>query len=157
MNTADSESPGLSVAGRPSIRLFAVLAPAVVPWSIQLFAPGGATAVFAWGLVNTNPLHVTTLFDFLFRYTRGLPQFILAWPVGVGCYLVAVASAVGGAVTGTEDVRLTTAALVLAGFTQLELARGFSMQLGRTAWPVGTVVLWAVAGYVYRFGRSDDR
>lgn len=130
-------------------RLLAVLCLALVPWSIQQFARGDVTFVFAWGLLNTNPVNVTTLFDFLFRYTQGLPEYILAWPVGVGCYLVAVASAVVGAVTGREDRRLTAAALVLAGATQLELARGFSVQPGRTAWPLGTVLLWAVAGYVY--------
>lgn len=157
MNPPDTTSSDDSTAGRPSTRLFAVLAPAVVPWSFQWYTTGGATLVFAWGLVTTDPVHFTTLFNFLFRYTRGLPPFILAWPLGVGCYLVAVISAGTGRVTGFEDVRLTAAALALAGLTQLELARGFSVQPGRTAWPVGTVVLWAVAGYVYWSGRSDGR
>ncbi|SFL05381.1 TIGR04206 family protein [Halogranum rubrum] len=141
-------------------RLLAVSLLAFVPWSVQQFTGGDVTFVFAWGLLNTNPTNVTTLLDFLVRYTQGLPDYILAWPVGVGCYLVAVASAVVGAVTRHGDDRVTVAALVLAGLTQVELARGFSVQPGRVAWPLGTVALWAVAGYVYwsldGAGDADD-
>lgn len=142
-----SDASALDTGG--SRRLRAVLVLALVPWSVQVFARGDVTFLFAWGLLNTNPVNVTTLSEFLFRYTQGLPDYILVWPIGVGCYLVAVGSAVLGRVRGYEDGRLTAAALVLAGVTQLELARGFSVQPGRVAWPVGTVALWAVAGYVY--------
>ncbi|WP_410765268.1 TIGR04206 family protein [Haloferax sp. DFSO60] len=136
----------MTPAGR---RLLLVLGAGLVPWSVQTFSTGSPTLLFAWGLVNLVPLNVTTLFDFLFRFTMGLPDYILAWPVGVVCYLVALASAVVAARFGREDVRVTVAGLVLAGITQLEVARGFSIQPGRTAWPVGTVFLWAVAGYLY--------
>ena len=126
---------------------------------MQTFARGDVTLVFAWGLLNTNPVNVTTLAAFV-RYTQGLPDYILVWPIGVACYLVAVASAAVGVVAGREDSRLTAAGLVLAGVTQLELARGFSVQPGRMAWPLGTVLLWAVAVYVYwvrASERVDDR
>ncbi|SEO38493.1 TIGR04206 family protein [Halogranum amylolyticum] len=131
-------------------RLLAVLVLAVVPWSVQTFVGGGATFVFPWGLLTVDPLHVTTLADFLL-FTQGLPDYILAWPLGVACYLVAVGSVAVGAATGREDARLTAVALVLAGVTQLELARGFSTQPGRVAWPLGALLLWGVAWYVYRW------
>jgi uncharacterized protein (TIGR04206 family) len=159
VSAADSSLSSSLRTGSSRRRLLVVLLLAVVPWSVQTFARGDVTFVFAWGLLNTNPVNVTTLSAFV-RYTQGLPEYILVWPVGVTCYLVAVASAVVGVVAGREDRRLTAAALVLAGVTQLELARGFSVQPGRVAWPLGTVLLWAVAGYVYWSRASetvDDR
>ncbi|WP_416839103.1 TIGR04206 family protein [Haloferax sp. DFSO52] len=131
------------------MRLLLVLVAGVVPWSVQTFATGSTTFLFSWGLLSPSPLSVTTITDFFFRFTAGLPDYILVWPVGVACYVVAVASAFSGRLFDREDVRVTAAGLVLAGVTQLEVARGFSVQPGRTAWPLGTVVLWAVAGYVY--------
>ncbi len=44
-----------------------------VPWTV-LVAPGGTTFVFPWGLVNPTTLHVTTLPDYLFVLTSGLPR-----------------------------------------------------------------------------------
>jgi uncharacterized protein (TIGR04206 family) len=117
----------------------------VLPWSVQVFTRADATLLFPWGLVNTNPPGVTNLYEFLFVYTAGLPEFILAWPLSVVCYLVGVASVAAGLATGREDRRVTAAALVAAGVAQLSLAWGFSVQPYRTAWPTGTVVLWAVA------------
>ncbi|WP_390223706.1 TIGR04206 family protein [Haloferax namakaokahaiae] len=137
-------------------RLLLVLGVGLLPWSVQVFSTGPPTLLFAWGLVNLAPLNVTTLTDFLFRFTRGLPDFILAWPLGVVCYLVALASAVVAVWLGREDVRVTAAGLFLAGITQFEVARGFSIQPGRTAWPVGTVFLWALAGYLY-WSRASSR
>ncbi|KAB1196864.1 MULTISPECIES: TIGR04206 family protein [Haloferax] len=131
------------------VRLVLVLVVGVVPWSVQTFSTGATTLLFAWGLLTPSPLSITTITDFFFRYTAGLPDYILVWPVGVVCYVVAVASALSGTIFGREDVRITAAGLALAGVTQLEVARGFSVQPGRTAWPLGTVVLWAVAGFVY--------
>ena len=133
---------------RPA-RLLFVLTVGLLPWSVQTFSAGSTTFLFAWGLLTPSPLSITTVVDFFFRYTAGLPDFILAWPVGIACYAVALGSALSGYLFGREDVRVTAAGLVLAGITQLELARGFSVQPGRTAWPVGAVLLWAVAGYIY--------
>jgi uncharacterized protein (TIGR04206 family) len=121
----------------------------VVPWSVQVFTARDATWLFAWGLVNTNPLQVTTITDFLFVYTMGLPDFILAWPASVVCYLLALAGAVVGLVYDREDPRLTAGLLVLAGVAQLSLADGFSLQPNRTAYPVGTAVLWLLAWWGY--------
>ncbi|WP_338741976.1 TIGR04206 family protein [Haloplanus salilacus] len=130
--------------------LAAMLALLAVPWSIQTFAGGRPpTYVFAWGLVNVDPVGVTLLTDFLFRYTMGLPPYILAWPLSVGCYLLALASAVAGRVTGREDRRVTAGLLAAAAVAQVTLARGFSVQPDRAAWPLGAVACLAVAWLVY--------
>ncbi|MFC5365587.1 TIGR04206 family protein [Salinirubrum litoreum] len=133
------------------VRVVAVLLAvgAVVPWSVQVFTARDATWLFAWGLVNTNPLQVTTLVDFLFVYTQGLPAFILAWPASVVCYLLVLGSALLGLWIDWEDPRVTAGLLVLAGIAQLSVAQGFSYQPNRTAYPLGTAVLWAVAWWGY--------
>jgi len=133
-------------------RLALVFLPLLLPWSVQVFSRADATFVFPWGLVNTNPPGVTDLYSFLFVYTAGLPDYILAWPLSVALYLVGVASVVAGAVAGPayEDRRVTAAALTCAGVAQLSLAYGFSVQPYRTAWPTGTLVLVAVAVALYR-------
>ncbi|WP_251344042.1 TIGR04206 family protein [Haloplanus halophilus] len=129
----------------------AVLALLAVPWSVQTFAGARPpTFVFAWGLVTVDPFAVTFLWDFLLRYTRGLPPYITAWPLSVGSYLLALASAAGGYALGREDPRVTAGLLAAAGVAQLTLARGFAFQPGRTAWPLGTVACLAVAWWVYR-------
>jgi len=131
--------------------LLAVLALLVVPWSVQTFAgarPPGF--VFAWGLVNFDPFSVTVIWDFLFRYTMGLPDYILAWPLSVACYGLALASAGWGYITGREDPRVTAGLLAAAGVAQLTLARGFSFQPGRAGWPLGTLACWLVAWWLYR-------
>jgi len=139
----------------PTLALVGLLA---VPWSIQVFAGRDATLLFAWGLVNTNPLMVTTLPEFLFVYTRGLPEYILAWPLSGGLYLAALGSAGVGRWTGREDPRVTAGLFALAAVAQAQLAWGFSIQPNRVAWPVGSAALLAVAAAYYRTHprRSDD-
>ncbi|AFK18603.1 TIGR04206 family protein [Haloferax mediterranei ATCC 33500] len=149
MTTNPSEQSNARVVRRYT-ELLLVFVLGFVPWSVQTFATGSATLLFPWGLVTPSTLSVTTVIDFLFRFTVGLPDYILAWPLGVVCYLVSLGSVVSGYVFGRSDIRITVAGLVLAGVTQLEVARGFSVQPGRTAWPVGTLALWAVAAYLYR-------
>nr|WP_152417888.1 TIGR04206 family protein [Haloferax mucosum] len=134
---------------RRRITLLLVSVLGLVPWSVQTFSTGTTALLFPWGLVSPSTLSVTTITDFLFHLTMGLPDFILAWPLGVVCFLVSLGSALSGYLFGRSDVRITVAGLVLAGVTQLEVARGFSVQPNRTAWPVGTVFLWAVASYLY--------
>lgn len=128
----------------------ALLALVAVPWSVQRFATGDVTLLFPWGLVNTNPPTVTTLYGYLFVYTAGLPEFILAWPLSVGLYALALGSAAAGLLVGREDVRVTGGLLVAAGIAQLTVASGFSLQPARVAYPLGTAALWAVAWLVYR-------
>jgi uncharacterized protein (TIGR04206 family) len=139
------------VSARPPARLAVLLALLAIPWSVQTFAGGRApTFVFVWGLVNADPLSVTFIWDFLFRYTRGLPEYILAWPLSVACYLAAFASALAGR---RENPQVTAGLLAAAGIAQLSLARGFAVQPGRTAWPLGTLACWLVAWWVYALGR----
>jgi uncharacterized protein (TIGR04206 family) len=121
-----------------------------VPWSVQVFSGRDATLLFAWGLVNTNPPMVTTLPEFLFLYTMGLPEYILAWPLSVGLYAAAIASAGVGWWTGREDPRVTAGLLLVAAVAQAQLAWGFSIQPNRVAWPVGSAALVAVAAAYYR-------
>ncbi len=121
-----------------------------IPWSVQVFSGRDATFLFAWGLVNTNPPMVTTLPEFLFLYTMGLPEYILAWPLSVGSYAAALASAGVGWKTGREDPRVTAGLLLVAAVAQAQLAWGFSIQPTRVAWPVGSAALVAVAAAYYR-------
>ncbi|MFC7045843.1 TIGR04206 family protein [Halobacteriaceae archaeon GCM10025711] len=137
-----------STTSRPATsrrRLAALLAPAVLPWSLFFFG-GDLRLVFAWGLVNPGSVHVVTLWEYLFSFTMGpasLPGRLLAWPVGTLLYVLALASAFGGRVL-REDRRLTVGLLALAGGSHLGFAVGNSRP-GTVAVPVGVVVLWAVA------------
>jgi uncharacterized protein (TIGR04206 family) len=124
-------------------RLGAILALAVLPWSL-VFANGELTLVFTFGLVDPRPLYLTDLITFVTVRTGGLPQFLLSWPIGVGIYLLAVASAASGVLFGREDRRVTAALLVLVGLTQLSMAWGFSRRIGTVALPLGTLLSWAV-------------
>ncbi|PSP94074.1 TIGR04206 family protein [Halobacteriales archaeon QS_4_62_28] len=125
-----------------SRRLAAVLALAVVPWTVAV--AGTVTFVFPFALVDPNTGAVTTIFDYYVRYTTTLPQYLRAWGIGVGCYLGVVASVLSGRVWDVEDRRVTAGLLVFAGLTQLSLAYGFSRQPGRFGVPVGTVLCLAV-------------
>ncbi len=128
-------------------RLLAVVVFGVVPWTI--LSGGVFTLIFPFGLVNTTPLHLTTLLDYL-RLTGGfaaLPEFLRAWPTSVLLYSGALASAVGG-VLGREDRRVTGGLLVLAGITHLGLAVGF-LRTGRLALPLGPFLAFALAWWLY--------
>ncbi len=116
----------------------------LLPWSVVV-APNATTLVFAGGLVSPSPLYITDLFSYLFVHTRGLPAFLLAWPIGVGMYALALFSALSGTVWNREDRRLTGGLLVVVGLTQLTLALGLSRRLGTVALPVGTGVFWGAA------------
>jgi uncharacterized protein (TIGR04206 family) len=124
---------------------------------VQTFVGRTPTLVFPWGLLNLDPFGVTTVSDFLFVYTAGLPDYIYAWPLSVLLYLLAVGFAAAGPTLGFEDGRVVAGLLGAAAVAQLTLARGFSVQPGRTAWPVGTALLLAVAAYVYLGGSGDAR
>jgi len=109
----------VTAVGTPTVRsrvaALGLLGLLAVPWSVQVFSGRDATLLFAWGLVNTNPLMVTTLPEFLFLYTQGLPEYILAWPLSVGLYAAALVSAGVGWWTSREDRRVTAGLLVVAG------------------------------------------
>jgi len=128
-------------------RLGAVACLGVVPWTVLVIG-GELTLVLPLGLVNTDPLQFVSIYDFFFRFTGTLPQFIQSWGTGVALYTVALASAVSG-VLWREDPRITLLSLVGAALSQLGVFLGFNRRLGYVALPVGTALLLAVAWWYY--------
>jgi uncharacterized protein (TIGR04206 family) len=124
-------------------RLAAVAAIGLLPWSL-VFAGSELTLVFAFGLVDPEPLYLTDVATYTFVYTGGLPEFLFAWPVGVALYLVALASAVSGVLFGREDRRVTAVLLVLVGATQASFAWGLSGRSHTLAVPLGTLLCLTV-------------
>ena len=142
------------MVGRQTVRrrLAVLLAPLALPWNVAVVETGYVTLVFPWGLVTPGPgpRSVTTLYDYLFVYTSGLPAYLRAWPASVGLYLLALGFAAAGVATGFDDRRVTAGLLALAGAAHVTLALGFSTQPGRYAVPTGTLVLGAAAWWYYR-------
>jgi len=136
----------------PRGRFLLVLALAVLPWTV-VSARGIVTFLHPLGLLNLTPPHLVFLPEYLLVYTRGLPDYILAWPVGVLLYLGALASAAGGLV-GREDRRVTAGLLALVGLTQLSVAAGFSRRFGYVAVPLVTVAAAAIAWRVLAADRE---
>ena len=124
-----------------------------VPWVVLTYGSvfeGTTTLLFAWGLFDPVTGSGTDLYRFLFAYTRGLPDWILAWPLGAVSLVAAFASAASGVTRGREDIRVTASLLVLVGVAALSVAWGFSGQPGRTGLPLGTVVAWGLAARYWR-------
>lgn len=138
------------VGGAPVLPLSVL---ALVPWTVVVY-PDGVDLVFAWGLVNTNPVGVVDLWSYLFVYTRGLrslPARLAAWPGSTALFVLALASSSLG-VVGREDRRVTAALLALAGLVHLRVALGL-VRVGGTAVPVGTALLFGAAWWT--FGRRS--
>ena len=153
MSSPNSSRP---VRSLPALTVPLLLALLALPWSVQTFVGGSPTYLFPWGLLNSDPFGVTTLSDFLFVYTAGLPDYIYAWPLSVLLYHSALGLAAVGPVLGYEDGRVVAGLLAAASVAQLTVAQGFSVQPGRAAWPVGTALLLGAAAYVYFGGRRGD-
>lgn len=115
---------------------------------MAVLSDGSVGLVFAWGLVNPGTLHFTDIGSYLFVHTRGLPEFLLAWPIAAVMYLGAIASALWG-MWNREDPRLTAGLLVLAGLSLVVFADGISRPASIIGFPVGTMFLWLVAWWVY--------
>lgn len=132
-----------------AVALLATLLLAIlfVPWTVIRY-PDGITWVFAWGLVNLDPVHVTNLYAYLFTYTAGLPRHLVAWPTSVLLSLLSLVSVLSGVALGREDVRITAGLLVAAGVSHATFAFGLQRP-GITAVPIATVLLWGLAAYVY--------
>ena len=125
----------------------AVVVAGLVPWTVvQIGAE--LTLVFSFGLFNTNPPELLSVYSYFVRFTGALPQFIESWGSGVLLYLVALTSAVAG-VIWREDARITALALAGAGLTQLPVFLGFNRRLNYVAVPVGSLVLLAVVWWYY--------
>ncbi|WP_128477786.1 TIGR04206 family protein [Halorussus pelagicus] len=133
------------MADRDARRPLALLALAALPWTVLT----SGELVFAWGLATLDPIHVTTLPDYLLVYTRGLPNRLLAWPIAVLLYLLAVGNAVLGQVAlDFEDRRVTGGLLALAGLSVLRFTLGLRGP-GPLAVPVGSLLLWAATWWFH--------
>jgi uncharacterized protein (TIGR04206 family) len=131
----------------PRRRLIAIVVAGLVPWTVvQIGAE--LTLVFSFGLFNTNPPELLSVYSYFVRFTGALPQFIESWGSGVLLYVVALASAVAG-VVWREDVRVTALALAGAGLTQFPVFLGFNRRLNYVAVPVGSIVLLIVVWWYY--------
>ncbi|SHH67861.1 hypothetical protein [Halobaculum gomorrense] len=133
--------------------LVAVLLCGLVPWSVQSFADSGVPFLrFAWGGISFTPvLSARTLLEYL---TLSGSPLLVPWIVATGCWLLAVASASLG-LADREDPRVTSGLLVLAGAVNASVALRFGIQPLRTAYPLGTLALWAVAAWRYRAWTRD--
>jgi uncharacterized protein (TIGR04206 family) len=144
----DPNQPDDPDRARKVRRVAVLVAVALVPWTF-VSAPGVRTYLFSFGLFNFAPAQLTTITDYYFTFTAGLPQYLLAWGVGTLVYGLALISALSGLVW-REDVRLTAALLVVAGFAELWVSWGFVRRPGYLAVPVGTVLMWTVVWWYYR-------
>ncbi|NHN65118.1 MULTISPECIES: TIGR04206 family protein [Haloarcula] len=131
----------------PRRRLIAVVVAGLVPWTVVLIGKE-LTLVFSFGLFNTNPPELLSVYSYFIRFTSALPQFIESWGSGVLLYAFALASAVAG-VVWREDVRVTALALAGAGLTQFPVFLGFNRRLNYVAVPVGSLVLLIVVWWYY--------
>lgn len=133
-----------SSSGAEARRLAVLLVPVVLPWTI-ISTPNGLTYVFAWGLVNPSPLAVTTVVDYVFVLTQGLPDYLLAWPTSTLLYVLALANVALGRARGIEDVRVTAGLLAIAGVAHAWFALSFGRTPGVLPIPLGVALLWAGA------------
>lgn len=128
-----------------------LVAVGALPWVVLLNAPGDATFVMAWGLLNTNPWHVLVLPSYL-EATQGfgsLPWSLQVWPLSAAFYAGAVVSAATGALVGREDVRVTAGLLVLSAVGSLSLWWGFIERGTTGAVPVGGVAAAVACWWLY--------
>lgn len=145
-------------ANHPRRSLVAVGLLAVLPWTVVVY-PAGVDLLFPWGLVNSNPWHLTDLVSYLTVYTAGfasLPPRLQAWPVGTGLYLLAVGSALVSALRpGRGDPRVTAGLVALAGAVHLQVTAGLA-RVGEGALPVGSVLALGVGWWVYSRRRDQN-
>ena len=134
----------------PRRRALAVLLAGLLPWTV-LVLEGGLGFVFAFGLVNTDPLHLVTISDYLFVHTEGLPRRLEAWPAGVLLHAGALACAVWNLRTPV-DPRLTGGLLVVAGLLHAQVSIGLYRVYGAggpLVLPLGAFACWIVAWWYY--------
>jgi len=132
---------------------------AVVP------ADGDLTLVSLWGFLNPTAtgggvgLDAYPVWSYFLDQPRpfgSLPASIRAWPLAVGFYMLAAASATGGVAVGREDRRVTGGLLLLAAAASLWVSVGIATRFGvgtTSGWftvlPVGAVATLAVAAGAY--------
>ncbi|EMA56914.1 TIGR04206 family protein [Halorubrum kocurii] len=140
-----------------------VVALLAVPMAV---IPGeNLTLVTLWGFLNAagsgGPLGaggypVWAYFLEQPRAFGSLPASIRAWPLAIGFYVVAAASATAGVALGREDRRVTGGLLALAAAASLWVSVGVATRFGvgtTAGWlaviPVGALATAAVAVGVY--------
>ena len=144
--TREDDHEARSDRWRALRRFLVVVALGFVPWT--LVAGSDLTYVFPFGLLNDDPWTLVWVHDYL-RFSRyGRSAAIESWLLGVGVYVGALASALGG-VAGREDRRLTAGLLVVAGVSQFPLVEAFSRRPGTLALPVGSLLLVVAAWWLY--------
>jgi len=131
--------------------LAAVCGLVVVPWVALPNGAGDLTFVMSWGLVNTNTWHALGLPEYLSaaRGFEALPWSLQVWPISLGFYIGAVASAASGVALDREDPRLTVGLLVLSAVGSTMVWWGLA---GRGSWgavPVGVVATGVVVWWFY--------
>ena len=132
----------------PKRRLLAVLAVGILPWSLVTTA--GATTIFhSVAFVNlAGPQNAINVYEYVFVFTDGLPEYILSWPIGLAIYAAALVSATLG-LSDREDPRLTAGLLVLVALTQLNFTIGFASRPGYFAVPIATFTVLALVWWAY--------
>ena len=134
---------------RPVRAVLVVLLAGLVPWSVQTFPGSGSPPFlrFAWAGVSLDPVPVVRLLP-TYVGLSGSP-LLGRWLLSSTCWLCALASAALGWID-REDARVTAGLLVLAGAVNASVALSFGVQPSRSGYPVGSLVLWAVAAWRYR-------
>lgn len=127
-----------------SRRALVILAAGLVPWLVVPYG-GGYSLVISLALVSPETGAVTSVYHYVFVYTRDIPPALFAWPTATVLYLSGAASA-ALAWFDREDRRVTAGLFALAGLDVLYAAVGFSSyRAGVVALPVGVIGLWFAA------------
>jgi uncharacterized protein (TIGR04206 family) len=131
--------------------LAAVCGLSIVPWVALPNGGGELTFVMSWGLVNTNPWHALAFPEYL-GATRGfgtLPWSLQVWPISLGFYIGAVASAASGVLIDREDPRLTAGLLVLSAVGSTMVWWGLTGRGVSGPIPVGVIATGVVVWWFY--------
>jgi uncharacterized protein (TIGR04206 family) len=132
----------------PRRRLLALLAVAVVPWTV-VFIGNEVTMLFPFGVFNSNPPELADLYTLL-SYGWRLPRNPELLPLSYTFYALALACVGAGVLReGLEPERLTAGLLVLAGVTHVGVAYSVAYRLQWTPVPVGSLLLLATAWWYY--------
>jgi len=131
-----------------SRRSLAILAAGIVPWLVIPY-DGGVSLTFSVALVAPETLSVTSVYHYVFVYTRDIPTALFAWPTATVLYGAGVGSALLARID-REDRRVTAGLFALAAFDVCYAAVGFSaFRAGVFAIPVGACFL-ALAAWTSR-------
>ncbi|MFC7139009.1 hypothetical protein ACFQMA_04045 [Halosimplex aquaticum] len=106
---------------------------------------GGLSLTFSVALVAPETLSVTSVYHYVFVYTRDIPPALLAWPIATLLYATGAVSAALSRVD-REDRRVTAGLFALGAFDVCYAAVGFSSaRAGVFAIPLGAGFLGLAA------------